>query len=485
MSQSDWLNDAELREHLTKVLGIKIDRDALAKPTPDFVFDLYNRFLLHLNIDLQSQCKDSKIIKIMMVENIRTILSSYNVEMSPFTIYDILNPNRKRTLIVVNILLFYKLEFDDQEIRFQEEKEEREAEQQVVEQIHRDLNDKKTQLEERAYEYATVEDEITRFSSETQDDVDLLAKIKLEGDGLDQEYQSFKSALKLAEEELDRDQSRDETARKELSEAEQILQNLEELRDLRVADMELHSTCQTEEDDYKSDIDRIKELKHLGHDLEKLNTHNQNIKDDYSGNISKSIKIAKKISDDASQIEPQRDSGLADKAQVLSREASLQKQITEKDELAAKILIQHKIEENQQQREMGQIETRCLNETNTSQNEINQLRKHKELTDCDISDESKKMSIFEANVQMHADKINSRINSLRKMDEESRQKSQIRSTAIREFRSKFDSLLGRMNERPSDGGFDLEQLRQQVGAMQAALTEHSATPIAVEQTTMK
>lgn len=105
MSQSGILTESELPGYIHQHLGLKLDKEALARPTRDVVTEIYTRFLDKTVANWKiPKNPDLEFPMAQMLGWLRLTFSRYNIEFE-FSMSDLIEPTKKRTIIFLNVLL--------------------------------------------------------------------------------------------------------------------------------------------------------------------------------------------------------------------------------------------------------------------------------------------------------------------------------------------------------------------------------------------
>lgn len=119
MSQNEgYLSEDELRDFINKLFDLKLTKDAYLKPTTDMVMLVYGKFLddfmpqwAEINLSRDEDGNHEELdYMIVTLKCIRSLISKYDD--IGITLQDILNPERKRTIIFLNCLVFIHLQIE-------------------------------------------------------------------------------------------------------------------------------------------------------------------------------------------------------------------------------------------------------------------------------------------------------------------------------------------------------------------------------------
>lgn len=297
MSQKGLLSDSELAEQVYKYFDIKLDRDALAKPTREMVMEVYRRFL-------------DKIAPNWMLED--TVLSKMNYLMQKitqhfnvgydFNVCDIVSPMKKRTITFFNVIL-YILAITDEHIEIDEGYEHCEAEKRDKNLANdREKSKLQVEVEELAFKVGQSKplDQLKAISEEPHR---ILTAKKKECDEVEEEKSSIKQKLAKSKElimmknrEIKESKEKTEKVRRQWETASEMSRVREKLETVNREIQQLQAQNDLEE---KEANHRFRLLKKAREDFKQIS--NEKIKSKLNGNrVLKQIfkELEKKTADD-------------------------------------------------------------------------------------------------------------------------------------------------------------------------------------------
>lgn len=226
MSQSGLLNEEEIKNYISDSFNIRLERDQFIKPTKEFVFDIYSRFLDDLNKRWRNSDADEPNIKAIMVAQIRSLLKHYNT--APIFQYtDIASPTRKRTTTFLNVLIFIKAQLDDERFKYQSKKEERAAYQEEAQRLKSENTQLLRELEELYIKKGTAKT-LEELIKENKEKTRVFESVSRECDVLAEGAKEIKKRIIDLTEENKIKERRLETLDDEINQRDAILKSLED-----------------------------------------------------------------------------------------------------------------------------------------------------------------------------------------------------------------------------------------------------------------
>lgn len=161
MSQNQGgLSEDELREYINSKYSLRLDRDALVKPSSDVIIDVYQKFLDEFwppwrrDPGAFREGEGHPPVKIMMVKYLRIIIKIYNNSYS-FELSDLISPTRQRTRLTLSILVYHRERVQDILSKNNDDKEELLLEQEEVSHKKQEIAQAKERIEELAIALST------------------------------------------------------------------------------------------------------------------------------------------------------------------------------------------------------------------------------------------------------------------------------------------------------------------------------------------
>lgn len=315
MSQKGFLSENELSEQIHKYFDLKLDKDALVKPTKDVVREIYKRFLdqIVVNWMLPRYPGQEATPHSRMLYWMRTITQRFNTGYE-FSLTDLTAPTKKRTTAFLNVILYIRAVYDECLEIYQQCESKRAEQRENNAMITREISKRRVQVEEYAFKIGQSKGLDEQRARLEEDDRVLRAK-KKECDELTQEKARVKERITKKEEletrrriELEEiDKKIDEFKRREdmvykitnvrqkLEITESTLQQLKGQNDLKRAEEE--NQLKVLEDMKKEVVHQFsEEMKHLQQEIKSVMEEKLELKrktDDDDRMTNDTIRIAK------------------------------------------------------------------------------------------------------------------------------------------------------------------------------------------------
>lgn len=128
MSQPGLLNDDEIKNYLNENFGLKLKTESISKPTAPVIIDIYEKFLDDSHFPWRTDSREAEENSLpedhkqaRAIKWLRFIINRYNCNFS-FNRTDLIQPNRRRTVTFLNILIYFKAQLDEKRVSWIERK---------------------------------------------------------------------------------------------------------------------------------------------------------------------------------------------------------------------------------------------------------------------------------------------------------------------------------------------------------------------------
>jgi hypothetical protein len=160
--QKGLLSENELPEQIQKYFDLKLDKDALIKPTKDLVTEIYMRFLDRCLVNWMKpdQLGREKPVRHMIVKRMKYITQRFNVKYHTdleFSLIDLIAPTRKRTTTLLNIVVFLAAELDELLELAQQYEASRAEQKKQDEEKAQQLSEKRRRIDDLAFKIGQSE----------------------------------------------------------------------------------------------------------------------------------------------------------------------------------------------------------------------------------------------------------------------------------------------------------------------------------------
>lgn len=276
MSQNQGgLTEDELREYINDKYSLRLERDAFLRPNKDVIVDIYQKFLDEFRPRWRQEVvrrgrEDSYTppIKVLMVKYLRLVIKNYNNSYT-FNLTDLITPNRQRTRLTLNILIYHRERIQEVLSKFQEESEELMMEQEELECKRQELAQKKEEIEELAIAISkskTADEHKLSIIEKTK----ILDALKEECEEIGNRAKRVKSESLSKREEVKRKEALAEEQLRDIQRLEGILQSLNDGLNIKDKIADTENTISVVEADLRRTQAKVMEIKKREGELQRL-----------------------------------------------------------------------------------------------------------------------------------------------------------------------------------------------------------------------
>lgn len=446
MSQSSGLlSEDEIKNYLQESFNLKLDRDALIKPTKDVVIDVYTRFLDDTNFKWRKSKNahddnEESNIKALMVGWIRFMLSHYNTSYT-FHMGDLITPTRKRTTAFLNVLIFIKAQFEDHWSEWERWKNEWTAQQEEVDKLKKELHSRRLELEELAIKKSSSKsvDELRKYNEEQ---IIIFKNIQKEAEELGEKAKIIKANIKTLSELIARKSAQGDHLDKEIAQLDRSLQLLNDNRNIKRVISDMEKSIQNGTNQLEKSKENSQKAKKKIIEVERLMSVCQMNNNNLATEVESTNRLFMKLKEEKDAIEARFEQVNNDLLKLKTEEASLQEQLAEVERNKSKKKLQVKIKEEQIMLDLEQKIALRKEFVQQSLAKSEALRAEVELIKKERAEIMTKQTTTSDNCQAQVDKANRQLESLTKRYQESRKVCEGGIVALQTYKSRLESLIG-------------------------------------------
>lgn len=356
------LNEEEVKNYLNETFNIKINRDALINPKKDMVVDLYTRFLDFRNPNWRRYRNPKATVPSIMVIQLYSLLRGYTPnDKRDFHLGDLVMPDRRRTNYFLNALIYIKAQVDDILQDCQQWEADFKSDQDIAQELYRDLEEAK-----RGLENAAIIKSQARSVDEVKEDIKnveaLVRKLEFESVELEKEKLRLKESLQRLAANREILEEAIKTHKEQCEEKESLLRSLDDCKNLQATFLKIDQRNQDligeleqirkADDDLSSKIAVLKEYQRI-----------ENLNED----------SLSKFAEKKTTVENETEKQILRFNNDFIEENSLWVQIQHLESLACKTQLQAKISEEQAEANSKEAKLRRQKDFQRISGEINAL----------------------------------------------------------------------------------------------------------------
>lgn len=378
MSQKNegLLNEEEVKSYLNETFNLKLNRDALLNPRKETVMDLYARFLDYRRPNWRRVRNPKAELLTIMVKRLRFMLQGYIPnDKREFHSGDLIMPDRRRTNFFLNALIYIKAQVDDVAQDWQQWSAEWKSEQEVAQELIRDLEEAKMELENLAIKKSQAKppDELKEEIRKTKALVD---EFEFKHEETERERTRIKNLLLSLSEQKAELENMNSTLRKQVEQKERIMHSLDNGKSLKTIIVNLEQQNQLLADKLQNFEKKSDNLRSTIAKIEEFLSRDNVDEDEWPKEIELTKAFISKASKRKTARQNERRKLIDDTNSYSAEENSLKANLAEVEAVRYKQLMQAKISEKQAQTDLKEAEANRKMEVQQYTEEINKLEEN-------------------------------------------------------------------------------------------------------------